>query len=144
MVSRIRRAVEGRNRPVGFTARNQAGIDQFSVAFLRRRIRKLHSFNLRRGEAIVAIAISAQQRRWVEMTLHRIRQEPVFHSVELVARREDTPIHHQHLRAGDDSPRIFPNRRIQIGSPRSQLKLIVRRRACDDSIEVLGIARRLH
>ena len=34
-------------RPIGFTARDKTGIDQFAIAFGHRRIRELYRFNLR-------------------------------------------------------------------------------------------------
>ena len=78
------------------------------------------------------------------MALVWVHQKRVRHSVECVACGEHSPIDEREFGPRDNTRRLLEDLRFHRDSPRAQLRLIVRRRAGDNPIEVFRIALGLH
>ena len=68
-------------------------------------------------------------------------QEPVRHSVECVTSGKYSPIDDGEFGDGDNTRRILEGPRFHRDAPSAQLRLIVRRGASDNPIEVFGSIR---
>jgi hypothetical protein len=102
------------------------------------------AITLSRTRAIVPVGAAAQKCCKIELALVWVRQQAVRHSVDCVACREHGAIEEDEFGGRDNTRRALEDPRFHCDPPGTQLRLIIRRSAGDNPIEIFLVALSLH